>query len=124
VGLETLTMGDPGLDEHVADMLTITDHPRASFIFKSVEALDQPKINFGSLSQFNVQGTLELMGIKVPLGVIAQIEPIITEDGQARLQVYASFNLRLKDNFNIEGPDGPDEAKDTLVFVLNFLLKQ
>lgn len=124
VGMETLTMGDPGLDEHVADMLEIADHPRASFTFKSVEALDQPKINFGSLSQFNVEGTLEMMGIKVPLSVIAQVEPIITEDGQARLQVYASFKLRLKDNFNIEGPDGPEESKDTLVFVLNFLLKE
>lgn len=123
VGMETLTMGDPGLDEHVADMLAIADHPRASFTFKTVEALDQPKVNFGALSQINVQGTLEMMGIKVPLSVIAQIEPIITEDGQARLQVYASFNLRLKDNFDLEGPDGPDEAKDTLVFVLNFLLK-
>jgi polyisoprenoid-binding protein YceI len=123
VGLETLTMGDPSLDHHIGDMLTITDHPRASFTFKSVEALDNAKINFGALSQFNVQGTIELMGIKVPLGVIAQIEPILTEDGQPRLQVYASFQLRLKDNFNIEGPDGPDPAKDTLVFMLNFLLR-
>lgn len=123
VDLSTLTMGDPSLDHHVADMILLTEHPKAKYIFKKVESVDNPKLAFGSVSQFTVDGTIDFMGKQVPLGVVAQIEPILNEDGKARLQVYCSFNLRLKDNFGIDGPDGPQPAADTMVFLLNFLLK-
>ncbi|HHG83586.1 MAG TPA: YceI family protein [Bacteroidetes bacterium] len=123
VDMSTLTMGDPSLDHHLADLILLADHPEAKYTFKSVESVNNPQLNFGSLSQFTVAGEIEFMGIKVPLDVVAQIEPILNEAGQARLQVFCSFNMRLQQNFGLEGPDGPQPAADTMVFLLNFLLK-
>ncbi len=64
------------------------------------------------------------MGIQQEaLATTAQIEPIIDQNGNVKLQVFASFTMRLQETFNITGPDGPSPANDTVVFYLNFLMK-
>lgn len=123
VETKTLTMGDPGLDEHVHEMIEIIDNPKAYFTFQKMLSAESPVLAFGTLTQFKVSGELEFMAVKAPLEVTAQIEPILDEAGQPRLQVMASFSLRLKEKYNLDGPDGPAPASDTMQFLLNFLLK-
>ena len=47
-------------------------------------------------------------------------EPIVGEDGSARLTMRGSFEIRLTP-FAIDGPDGPSPADDTLVFDFNLI---
>jgi hypothetical protein len=124
-GIETssLTMGDPSLDHSVHDMIAIVDNPKAFFTLQKITSLEHPQLAFGSLTQFVVAGELEFMKINAPLDVTAQIEPVLDENGQARLIVNASFRLRLKEKYGIDGPDGPMPSADTMQFFLNFLLK-
>lgn len=121
--LKDLTMGDEYLDESVATMIELADHPQASFTFRSVSVVDQPVVDFGNLTQFVVEGTMDFKGIQAPLRVSGQIEPILNEAGEPRLQVYAAFQLKQYDNYGVKGPDGPEEASHTMDFNLNFLLR-
>lgn len=120
---KTLSMGDEMLDHSVHDMVKYLDHPKASFTFKDLVIIENPVLKFGNLTQFSVSGELNFMGIKDPIEVRAQMEPVLDDAGKPRLQVFASFRLRLKEKYNLDGPDGPMPAKDTMVFNLNFLLK-
>jgi len=120
--LKDLTMGDESLDEHIGEMIDLIDYPEATFTFKSINVLDQPQINWGAVTQFMVEGSLDFKGIQAPLSVSAQLEPVLTEAGEQRLQVFASFRLPLRKNYDVEGPDGSKEASDNLDFQLNFLL--
>lgn len=124
-GIETnsLTMGDPSLDHHVQEMIAIAEYPQATFTFEQITSLEQPKLAFGALTQFAVRGTLSFLGIQAPIDVTAQMEPVLDEQGAARIQVYASFNLRLKERYNLDGPDGPAPSNDSMQFFMNFLLK-
>lgn len=124
-GIETgsLTMGDPGLDAHVHEMIGILKDPKAFFTFEKMISMENPKLAFGVLTQFAVRGQLEFMSVKVPLDVTAQMEPVLDENGNARLLVNAAFGLRLKEYFGLDGPDGPQPAADSMQFLLNFLLK-
>jgi YceI-like domain len=124
-GIETssLTMGDAGLDSHVKEMIAMAEHPQAFFTFLKVMSLEQPKIAFGAVTQFVAQGQLDFMGVQAPVDVTTQLEPVLDEQGAVRISVSASFSLHLKDKYNLDGPDGPMPAKDTMQFFLNFLLK-
>jgi hypothetical protein len=124
-GIETqsLTMGDPSLDAHVHELIAILEHPKAFFTFEKMMSVEHPQLAFGALTQFSLRGQLEFMSVKVPLDVTAQMEPVLDENGAARIQVNAAFSLRLKEPFGLDGPDGPQPAKDTMQFLLNFLLK-
>lgn len=121
--LESMTMGDESLDHSVADMIALMDYPKSSFTFKQIDVVDQPNLSFGSMTQVKVNGSLDFKGIKAPVTVSSQIEPILNEAGQPRLQVYAFFKMPLKDKWDIDGPDGPEASSNFLDFNLNFLLK-
>lgn len=121
--LKDMTMGDESLDEHVAEIIELMDHPSSIFTFEKVDVVDQPQLNFGSMTQVVVEGTLDFKGIKVPVKVSSQLEPLLNEKGEPRIQVYAFFKMPLKSKWDITGPDGPVEASDFLDFNLNFLLK-
>ena len=64
------------------------------------------------------------MGFEIPLEVSGEIEPVIGKDGAPRLRVSVTARIRLADPFKIVGPDGPTPANDTLIFYLNFLMKE
>ena len=51
-----------------------------------------------------------------------RIEPFIDETGATRLNINATWPLALLDPFGIAGPDGPDAARDTLLFQLDLAL--
>lgn len=124
-GIETnsLTMGDAGLDHHVQEMIAIAEHPKAYFTFEKIVSLEQPKLAFGAITQLVVQGELDFMGVKAPIDVTTQMEPGLDDQGAPRIAVTASFSIRLKEKYNLDGPDGPLPAKDSMQFFLNFLLK-
>ena len=123
VRMESLTMGDPALDHSVQGMLKMVDHPVSHFVFKKMKTIENAKLAFGYVTQFVVQGEFEFMGVKAPTDVTAQVEPVLDDAGAPRLQVFAAFTIRLKERYGVSGPDGPADAKDTVNFTLNFLLK-
>jgi hypothetical protein len=123
IEINTLTMGDPGLNEHIYDMLGIDTHPKAWFTFQDIKPMEDAGVAFGRVNQFSVSGQLEFMGIHAPLQVTAEMEPVLDDAGAPRIRVLAAFNLRIKEKYGLKGPDGPQPAVDTMEFELNFLLK-
>ncbi|MEM1207592.1 MAG: YceI family protein [Acidobacteriota bacterium] len=118
----SVTMGEPGLDNAIhGKMIKVAAFPTSRFELESVAAGAEP-VAFGRLSQLSATGTFSLVGREIPVDVVAQIEPLVAEDGAPRLRVRASFRIRLEDPFGILGPDGPAPANDTLQFNLDFLM--
>jgi hypothetical protein len=122
--LGTITMGDPRLDEAIQGsmMLYSKKFPAARFDIEKLSGDGQP-IEFGRLSPAFVAGKFSLKGKSVPLTAIAEIEPIMGEDGKPRLLVSGAFRIDLR-TFNIEGADGPAPARHMLLFDLNFILQE
>ena len=54
----------------------------------------------------------------MPLAAPAEFEPVIGADGRPRLIVRTAFGIDLR-NFDIEGADGPEPARYTLLFDIN-----
>lgn len=119
----SVTMGESSLDNAIhTKMIHVADFPTASFELGKMAAGSEP-IAFGRLSRFVARGTFGFMGKTVPVEVRGQVEPLVAEDGQPRLHVIATFQIRLADPFGVEGPDGPLPARDTLDFFLDFQLR-
>lgn len=119
-----ITMGDPRLDEAIQGsmMLYTKKYPFASFKVKKASGDGLP-ISYGRLSPATVEGIFTLKGKSTPLSSVAQIEPILGEDGVPRLLINGTFKIDLK-IFKIEGADGPAPARYTLLFNLNLILKE
>jgi len=124
VQISDITMGLDDLDYEVQNkMLKMGIFPNSTFTFEEIEAKDDAPLQFETVSEFTAKGIFTMLGIETPLDVPAQIEPIINTDGEARLQVSATFQLPLYSVFKVAGPDGPSPAKDNLQFYMKFLLK-
>jgi hypothetical protein len=61
-------------------------------------------------------------GTSVPLAVVAEFEPVIGADGGPRLLARSAFQIDLR-TFDIEGADGPEPAKYTLLLDVNLKRK-
>jgi polyisoprenoid-binding protein YceI len=120
----TITMGDTRLDEAIQGtiMLYTKKFPAARFDIEKISGDGQP-IAYGRLSPAFVAGKFSLKGKSVPLTSIAEIEPIMGDDGKPRLLINGTFKIDLR-TFNIEGADGPEPARHMLLFDLNFILQQ
>lgn len=120
----SVTMGEPDLDRAIHDkMIRVAEFPTSRFELLRF-ADDAPVLAFGKLSPIVAEGRFMMLGFEVPLEVTGQIEPIIGKDGAPRLRVSATATLSLANPFGIAGPDGPAPANDTLIFYLNFLMKE
>ena len=95
--------------------------PESSFAFQASEEL--PSLRFGETTSCTVQGSFKLMRKNQPVEVEAQLTPLIDANGIPFLQVNATFSLNVVDDFGIKGPDGPNPARKTMLFNLNFLMK-
>ncbi|HEX4822790.1 MAG TPA: YceI family protein [Candidatus Polarisedimenticolaceae bacterium] len=112
----SVTMGNKTLDAEVKDkMLKIVEFPSATFTLDPLPPSTAP-MKFGAPVPFTGTGRFEMLGNAVPLTVNAQVEPVIAEDGTPRLEVHATFRLRIADPFGLKGPDGPSPANDTMLF--------
>lgn len=118
-----VTMGEPVLDEAVrgSALLGARTFPRARFAIEAVSGDGQP-LSYGRLTPAAVTGTFTLKGTSVPLAVVAEFEPVIGADGGPRLLVRSAFQIDLR-TFDIEGADGPEPAKYTLLLDVNLKLK-
>lgn len=119
----SITMGDPVLDEAIRGsiMLNTKAYPTSKFIIESVASENQP-IAFGQLTAAQIRGQFTLKGKTVPLASMAEIEPVIADNGTPRLLIRSTFTIDLR-TFEIEGADGPPPARHTLLFDVNFRLK-
>jgi polyisoprenoid-binding protein YceI len=120
----SITMGEPRLDEAIRGsiMLFTKKFPTAKFEVVSITSDDQP-IAYGRLTPAFVTGTFTLKGKSVPLISKTEFEPVVSEDGNPRLIIGGAFNIDLR-AFTIEGADGPAPARYTLLFDVNFILKE
>ena len=118
-----ITMGDPILDEAIRGsiMLNTRTYPTSRFIIESVISENQP-VAFGQQSVAQIQGRFTLKGKTVPLTSMAEIEPVISDNGNPYLLIRSTFKIDLR-TFEIEGADGPAPARHTLLFDANFKLK-
>lgn len=122
VETSTVTMGDSILDAAIrGKMLRVASFPTSRF---EIERVNGPPLAFGRTSPVVVAGDFRMLGITLPVEVRGQVEPIIGADGLPRLKINATYRIPLWDIFRIEGPEGPDEARNTLVFHLDFLMKE
>ncbi len=117
VAVDSISMGFPDLDEAVlsAAMLDVDQYPEASFTLEKVLS-QEGELEFGGQARTLLQGTFEMKGKPLPIEVTAIWEPIVNQDGKARLLVDGAFSIRLLEPFGIKGPDGPSPQKDTLNF--------
>ena len=88
---------------------------------KSVFGDDRP-LNYGHLSPAAVAGDFTLKGTTRPLELAMEMEPVIGVDGEPRLLARGRFRIDLAE-FDIEGTDGPEPARNTLVFDLNLAFR-
>ena len=119
-----INMGDARLNEAIRGsmMLYTKKFPFATFKVEKVSGDGRP-ISYGRLSPAVVEGVFELKGKSIPLTSMAEIEPILGEDGKPRLLIYGNFKIDLR-TFDIEGADGPAPARHTLLFNLNLILQE
>ncbi len=119
----TITMGNAVLDEAIQGsmLLNSTKFPTAVFTLEAIES-DGQEISFGRLIPADVSGTFTLKGKNVKLTCPAEFELGIGEDETPSLMIRSAFKIDLR-TFNIEGADGPEPAKFTLLFDVNFILK-
>jgi hypothetical protein len=119
-----ITMGDARLNEAIQGsmMMYTKKFPTATFTINKVTGDGQP-IGYGRLSPAAVEGTFELKGKPIPLTTVAEVEPILGEDGKPQLLIYGTFKIDLR-TFDIEGADGPAPARHTLLFNLNLILQE
>ena len=119
----SVTMGSKALDAELRKaMLRADSFPNARFVLDPVEA-EGGALAPGVPAPFTATGHLEMLGVKVPVSVNAQAEAGLDENGTSRLDVRATFRLRIGAAFGLKGPDGPAPANDTLEFDARFALK-
>ncbi len=123
VPVESLTMGEPGLDATVYKSISADAYSTARFDLESVSAKTRGPLEFGTARPFTGRGTFAMKGIEIPLELHAELTPTVTEAGTVRLLATATFSIRLREAFGIEGPPGPAPLNDTVEFFLVFPLE-
>lgn len=126
VNLHSLTMGEPDLDESVKaeDMLNVNNYPGATFAFDQLQPVEASEMVYGKMLTAQAKGKFTFLGKTIDKTVNTQITPIVDEAGNPLLQISASFSINILEPFGIEGPDGPEPQKNTVKYMLNFLMEE
>jgi polyisoprenoid-binding protein YceI len=119
---KSVTMGQPDLDKVIQSsiMLNTKQYPVSRFTILSGEGETQ-KITFGGLFPVVFHGNLEIKGKTIPLQAVMEIEPVLNDNGEPLLILKGNFTIDLND-FQIPGPDGPEESNHILLLDVNFRL--
>lgn len=121
--LKSLTMGMAELDDKVKRKYIYTRRfPEASFSFDIPEQTGAAPLQAGRLNRVPVSGTFTFMKQEQPLLVQAELTPELLDSGEQQLLVHVQFDLNVTDDYGIAGPDGPDPARKTMIFDLNFIM--
>ncbi|MEM6456182.1 MAG: hypothetical protein AAF772_13885 [Acidobacteriota bacterium] len=125
-GTASVTMGEEALDNAIhATMILVDRHPSSRFTLEQLRPAraDDTQLRFGRATPVVAEGTFELMGQAVPMTVRGELEPVIDADGAPRLRIAVTARFNLETPFGIKGPDGPKDARETLVLHFNTLLQ-
>ena len=119
----SVTMGEPSLDKAIHQkMIHVAKFPASRFDLKKVLP-ETEELAFGRAARLQASGVFQMMGLDLPITVRGDVEPVIGAHGRPQLHVRAAFEVRLSTPFGISGPDGPEPARDTLEFYLDFLME-
>lgn len=124
VAVSSIEMGESMLTQAVKEsMLYVDKYPKATLVFKRIIG-DQLDLKLGQITQAQVEATLTMLEKSSTITATAQFEPILDDAGELVLFVNTKFSVQqLSDIYGVDGPDGPKEAKNTLIFNANFLMK-
>jgi polyisoprenoid-binding protein YceI len=122
VETNSVTMGIPDFDEKIhKKYIKVPKFPKATFRFNDLQNL--PKIAWNKTTSCEVYGDFMMVGKTKKVAMQTQFTPTIGDNGETLLLVQATFSLNITDDFGINGPDGPEIAKKTMNFNLNFYVK-
>lgn len=107
------------LDEAIkgALMLDSNRFPESRFDLTKLFTEDLQPI-YGKLTLASLEGRLRLKGRTLPLSAPAEIELVVSPQGNPRLLVRTAFKIDLT-QFDIEGAEGPAPARNTVLFDIN-----
>lgn len=124
VDMTSVTMGEPDLDDALQGsiFLETEKYPFARFDLKSVDG-DRRSFGYGKLATGTITGQFYLKGVTVPMTLPMEMEPILDERGKPQLWLRGTFHINLS-RHDIEGADGPEPERNTLVIDVNLLMVQ
>ena len=122
VNTASMTMGMEDLDVKVhKKYIYCGKFPKSTFRFTAL-----PKgtiLKWGQTTSADIAGEFQLMKTKKAITVKTDLTPTVGSKGEILLAVQATFSINITDDFGIAGPDGPEPAKKTLLFNLNFFMQ-
>ena len=109
-------MGEPDLDGYIhgASVLRVGDHPEARFTI--IEGAAIGGVEWGRGTPITARGRFILRDESVEVGATGSLTPDLDLDGEPRLRLEATFRVPIGSAYNLRGPDGPDAARDWLIF--------
>ncbi len=122
VDVASVTMGETELDAVIrsSSFLDVAGHPTAKFMLRA-SVIDETPLAYGEVATASFEGTFTMKGVSIPLTLRATFEPIADKDRKVRLRAKGTFQIPLEP-FELDGPDGPEHAANTLVFHFRFSL--
>ena len=123
VDTSTVTMGESDLDGymHGSQVLRIAEFPRASFRIGSAVAIGG--VEWGKSTPITVEATYGMIGIETAVTAVGTLTPDLDPTGEPRLRIEATFEVPIYEQYGIRGPDGPDEARNRLLFTISANLR-
>ncbi|MEM7574530.1 MAG: YceI family protein [Bacteroidota bacterium] len=121
VDMRSLTMGSDALDDYVKkDALRTRRFRQAQVKFGPVN-LDEVW-RLGQAKALEIPALLELMGLKVPMRLMADITAEYDAAGQLQLRISTYSEINIDQPFELVGPDGPADLKNKVELRTRFLL--
>jgi len=115
VETSSVDMGLEGLTHSVKEsMLETTKYPKATLLFEKVSVGEELVV--GQITQATVTADFEMHGHHSKVVANAQFEPFLNQAGKVRLLVQARFAINQLAAFGIDGPEGPEDKRNTVVF--------
>ena len=124
VDVSSLEMGESSLNSSVKkSMLYVDKHPSAILKFTEITSKDF-SLDLGKITRADIKATLTMVGQTSNVVATSQFEPYLDDTGELLLHVTTQFVVKdLVGSHGVDGPDGPEEANNTLYFNANFLMK-
>jgi len=124
VDVSSLEMGESSLNSSVKKgMLYVDKHPTATLEFVEINSKDFG-LAIGKITRADIKARLSMVGKTSNVVATSQFEPYLDDDGALVLHVTTQFVVQdLVGSHGVDGPDGPEEANNTLYFNANFLMK-
>ena len=124
VDVNSLEMGVSSLNSAVKQsMLFIDKYPNAQLVFKKIQSKDFT-LELGKITRVQIEADLTIVDKTGSVLATSQFEPFLNDKGELLLHVTTQFVAEdLTGIYQIDGPDGPDEANNKMLFNANFLMK-